>query len=90
MECTPALDNMDEELGYVCLRWITIDEEEHSTVAEKELKNRTELNVNGWFGVEPLSAIRGVVYVVSSNYDVSSLSIALAWPYHCFYINRFY
>lgn len=45
MMCTPVLDEMIEDLGYVCLRWYTTDEKDHSTVAREELDNRTDLDV---------------------------------------------
>lgn len=73
----------------MCLRWIRTVEEYHSAVAREEMINRTELNVGEWFGMEPFSSLRGVVYVVRGNNGILPLSRALLGPYHCSYLNRF-
>lgn len=90
MECTPALDNLDKQLGCMCLRWSTTDEQDHDAVAGYELNNRTGLNAGEWCAVELFSAIRGVVHVVKGKYGNPLLSKPLPWPYHLFYVNIFY
>lgn len=34
MACTPAMYEVDKELGYVRLRWSSTDDEDHGAVAE--------------------------------------------------------
>lgn len=88
MECTPALNKIDEELGCVCSRCSTMNEKDHSSVAGVELKNRLELIVVKWLGVEPLSVVCRVAHIVLGNNGVTPLSKALPDPSHSFYINR--
>lgn len=45
INCTLALNEMDEDLGYVCPSQSTTDEKDCSTVAREEQNDRTELNV---------------------------------------------
>lgn len=84
------LDQADKELGCECLRRNTIDEKDHSAIAEEQLKNRMELNVRDLFGVKPFSALHCVVHIVGSRYGMFSVSRALPWCCRNFYINRFY
>lgn len=39
MKCTPALYEVDKELGFVCLKWSSTYEKDLGPVAAKELKN---------------------------------------------------
>lgn len=68
---------VDYELGSVCLRWGTTDEENLSAVGEKVMKNGTELNEIECFGVKPFSAISVLVRVVRGNYGTPPLSTPL-------------
>lgn len=90
MDCISAYNEVDKELGCVHRRWSLTDEEDHSTDAKEELNNRLELSMAEWFRVKPVSAIRDVEHVKGDNYGIPSMSRALPWPYHRFYINRSY
>lgn len=76
MEWMPGLE-VDKELGCVCLRWRSIDEEYHSDVSGIELNKKTELNVGEWFEVEPFSEIHGVVHVAQGIYGTPLLGRSL-------------
>lgn len=65
MRCSPALDEVHEELGRVCLRWSTTDEKNRSAVAREEMSSRTYLNMGEWFEAEPISAFLDVVHVAN-------------------------
>lgn len=90
MEGTPGLDGVEKNQGRVCLRLRTTDEKDRTAIAEKKLKNRTELVVGESFAVESFSVIRGLVYLLRCSYRFPSLSKALPRPKNCFYINSFY
>lgn len=64
--------------------------EVHSAVVGEKLYTGTELNVGEWFEVEPFSAIRGLLHIMRYNYEFTSLSRALPWPYLRFHIERFH
>lgn len=89
MECTQELDEVSKKLRCVCPRWSTRNEEDHCTTSGNELYNRSSLNVSEWFGLQPFSAVRGVLYVVWSICGVPSLSRPRPWPHHLFFINSF-
>lgn len=62
--CTRPADNMDRELGCVCLRWSTTDEVDQSLETEGGGRSECKVNVGEWFRVEPLSSIAGLAHVV--------------------------
>lgn len=67
MECTEPSDNIDQVLGYVCLRWSTLDKVDYSKVKEEE----DEVSKDGdWFGTELFSAIAGNASVARGNYSI--------------------
>lgn len=90
MDCTSALDETDEELSCVCLRWSGTEEEDHSIVTREELNDKTELNASAWYKVERFNAVCSILHVVPDNYGLPQLSRSLLWAYHPFYINRPY
>lgn len=46
--------------------------------------------MNKQISLEPLTANCSVIHVVKSSYGNRTLSKAIPWPYHFFYINRFF
>lgn len=80
MQSTPTLHEVDKELGCVCPRCGTSNEEDQRAIAKTQLSNRTELNVGEWSEAEAFSAMRGVKHIVQSNYAILPLSGALRCP----------
>lgn len=70
--------------------WSDTDEEDHRAAGEEELNNRMERDVSSSLGMEPRTAISGVVYVVCGDYDTPPLNRPLLKPYHRCYIDRLY
>lgn len=64
-------------MDFVCLRWNTKDDVDHSAIAEEEQEKGTEMNVDQWFRVEPFRAIKCVLHVVRGNNENNSLNRAL-------------
>lgn len=69
-----STDEVDKELGCVCLRWCTTDREKHSAVGEDEFSDKTKLNVREQFRVEPSKVIGGALHVVKRSCGISLLS----------------
>lgn len=78
------------ELGCVCLIWNTTDQMDHSVTGEYSTGESEKVTLSEWFGLEPVSTIRGAVHVVRSIYRVKPIGGALARPYHPIYLDRFY
>lgn len=89
-ERTQVLDDVDDELGCVCLRWSTTNEQDHSAVINEELNNKMDLTVTVWFVEEPFTAISGVAHVGPGSCWIPLVRGRLTWPYPCFYINLFF
>lgn len=81
---------MGKELGCLCLRLSTTDEENHSTVGEKEFYRRTDASGVERLGEKPFSTTCDVAYVVWGIYRILLLNNALACTYYYFFINGFY
>jgi len=88
MQCTPPVDEVDDLLRCVCLRWATDDGIDH-TVLPVPSRGRPVV-VGEWYGIEPMQSILGTVHVLRSNFAVAPFTSELPWSHHRFYINRFY
>lgn len=90
MESTPALDEVDEELCWLCLRCDTRDKNDQSLVVGVELNRRVELKVVGRVEVKLFSVILGITTVVRDACGIPLLSSAFQRPYHRSCINWSY
>ena len=88
MEVTDPVSNIDKELGCVCLRWATADEEDRTLDIEQSLHGNHVVE-GEYYGLVPFSSIESTVTVVRSNIAISPFSEQLPWPLHRFYLNRF-
>lgn len=86
-ECIPLLEDLNKDLGCLCLTLLTTDGKYHGAIEDDKSKIETELSVSEWFQVILFSSIRSVMHVVRSKYDISSTCRALLWPFQCFYTN---
>ena len=82
------MSNIYTELGCICLRWATADEE------DRTLDIQPSLNVNHvlegeYHGLAPFSSIESTVTVVRSNIAIAPFTDQLPWSSHRFYLNRF-
>lgn len=73
MECTSALDEVDEEVAFFLNR-SNPDEEEHNAISGEERNNKTELNIDELLGVGPVTDIYGIVHVLRGSYGTPPLS----------------
>lgn len=80
MKCALALDEVHKGLGCMFLRWSATDDDTHSTIGEQRMNNSTGQNVFEGLGVDPFSAVRGVVHLVRGNFGIPPLSRVLLWP----------
>lgn len=78
MDCTMPLGAMDKELCFVCFRWGTSDEIDHTIIED----GNREFSVDECFELEPYSTVRGVVHVVRCNCSVKSFCNASSWSYY--------
>ena len=72
--------NAMKELGCVNLRW----------AREDYLENEGQEKCARWFDVIPASSIRGVVQVVSIDYEVKNMVAEKSWYEKTYHINRFF
>jgi len=77
-ECTPPRNAVEVTLGCVCLKWA------------RGTGSDGEGPVSRWFGIVPITSVRGRVQVVRANYGVEGLFPEPNWDEHRFYVNRFY
>lgn len=90
MAYTPALDDVDNELGSVWLRSSCAVDQGLSSVEGVNWNKRSVLYGGEWLKVGRFTAIDGVVHVLQSNYGFHELSRPLLCLYHRFYVSRFY
>lgn len=64
MECTHPLDNVDNAIGCICLRWITDDEISHNLSSVPEKVRNGSVKVEEWIKIEPLPGINELISVV--------------------------
>lgn len=77
MECTSTLNEMNEKLRHVFLKFSATNEKYHSIIADRELNISNRRNVDGCYEAEQFSATRGAVHVVKCSYGIPSLGRAL-------------
>lgn len=90
MDYTKPADSFDSSLRCVIVRWSTQDETDHSLHQPSGTGRSNIVHAAPWFGLIPLESVSGKIPIVRSNYNVHPFSVAKAWIYHRFYINRFY
>ncbi len=80
-------DNIDRELGCICLRWETEDGLDHSKRAGK---SSDIITAGERYGIASFQSICGVAHILRSNYAIPPFYKEIPWPLHRFYVNRFY
>lgn len=88
-ECAPLWNVVAELLGRVSLKWNTTNEKNHEVIMNEDQICRTDLTLEEWFIISPLSADFGVVYVGRCFYGILLLSGSQLWPCRCIFVNRF-
>lgn len=73
MVCTLLLNVLRKERYCICLKWSSIEVENRSTAAKKQLNNSTYLKYGKRFKVEPFNGISGVWHVVLGSYEINPL-----------------
>ena len=89
MECTTPLDDVDRRLDCVCLRWATSDEQDLTTLGGPSARTST-IEGGEWYDIVQFQTLEGVVHVIRSNFAVQQFTKELPWPFHRFYVNKFY
>ena len=84
---TKPKDSIDRALGCVCLRWETEDGEDHTLTS---LPKTPTITAGERFGLVSFQSLCGVVHVVRANYAIQPFFKEIPWPYHRFYVNRFF
>ena len=84
---TKPKDSIDKALGCVCLRWETEDEKDHTLAA---LPKTPTITAGERFGLVSFHSLCGVVHIVRANYAIPPFTKEIPWPYHRFYVNRFF
>ena len=76
-EAIAAVDEIDRTLNCIRLQWARACDD-------------NGLHPTKWFDLLPVEVIRGVIHVVSTDYEVRDISGEYHWTDQTFYINRFH
>lgn len=90
MEFTPPIDNVDDILNCLCLRWSTSDEIDYTQPGAENKPVHNILETGEWYDIIDFNTICSSVHVLRSNFGIDSFTQQLPWPRQRFYINRFY
>lgn len=61
-----------------------MNKKDHNAVVGEELNKRTEMNIGGFLGEDPFSAVWSVLHVVRGNYEIPPRGTLPQWLSHCF------
>ena len=86
---TKLLGDVDRKLDFVCLQWATSDAKDLTTLGGPSARTST-IEGGEWYDIVQFQALEGVVHVIRSNFAVQQFTKELPWPFHRFYVNKFY
>lgn len=87
-DITIPIDEIDNVLNCVCLRWATRDEFGYTINFKSSSQNKVE--IGEWYGLVPLASVILGFHIFQSNYAVQPFLPYTPWPAPRFYVNQFY
>lgn len=86
----PPFDAVDEAMGYVCLRWATVDGGENDNAVDTSVRKSDYKVAGEWFGAIPSQSTLSTVSVVWENIAERPFGTEVPWIRHLTYIDRFF